>query len=98
MMEAGPSGNVKLIDKSYHGPDRAGFKTYPVVLGLQAGAGIAFKLQSSLRMQLLYTYRQDITNAYDESLYWGGTNEPIRTRSYIFKTSSFSVGLQWPLK
>jgi|GEM_PF-1724514 len=100
MAEVGPTGNVKLIDKSYHGPDRAGFKTYPVVLGLQAGAGIAFKLQSSVHMQLLYTYRQDITHAYDESLYWGGvgSSEPIRTRSYIFKTSSFSVGLQWPLK
>ncbi len=98
LMEGGPSGNIKLIDKTYHGPDRAGFKTYPFVLGLQAGAGIAFKLQSAVRMQLLYTFRQDLTHAYDESLYWGAPNEPIRTRSYTFRTSSFSVGIQWPLQ
>jgi len=97
LLEAGPSGNIKLIDKSYHGPDRAGFKTFPLVLGAQAGGGIIFKLTSSVRMQLMYTYRQDITIAYNESLYWGSPTEPIRTRSYIFKTNSIAVGLQWRL-
>jgi len=95
VLEAGPCGNIKLIDKSYHGADRAGFKTYPIVLGVQAGGGIVFKLSSSVRMQLLYTYKPDITNTYDESLYWG--NPPIRTMSYKLRTHSITVGLQWPL-
>jgi opacity protein-like surface antigen len=95
--DAGPYVNFKIIDKTTHGQDRAGFKTFPVVVGARGSAGVSFVVSPSVKLQLQYTYSADITNTYNETLYWGGTNEPYRTRSYKYMTHSFSLGFQWPL-
>jgi hypothetical protein len=96
-IEAGPVGGFKIVDKTYKAPDRAGYKTMPVVLSGCGGAGLTFGSQYATRLQLHYSYTADFTNAIDETLYWGGTNEPYRTRSYKYKTQSFSIGLLLPL-
>lgn len=96
-LEAGPCTNFKLIDKTHHGIDRYGFKTFPVVLGGQGGAGFLFRSPNGSGTQLMYTYRADITHSYDESLYWGAPNELIRTRGYQFRTHAFTISYIWPL-
>jgi hypothetical protein len=96
-LEAGLSGNLKMIDKSYSGPDRVGFKTNPGTLGFNAGGGLTLVASPTVNFMVRYDYMVDITNAYDETLYWGAPNEVYRTRSYKYKTSNFSIGLQWLL-
>lgn len=95
--EAGPSGNFKLIDKSWSGPDRVSFRTSAIVLGFQAGAGITLVAPSGVRWLFQYSYMRDITKAYTESLYIGTPTNPTQTFEYKFSTQIFSIELQWPL-
>jgi len=97
MLEGGPCTNFKLIDKTHHGIDRYGFKTFPIVLGGQGGGGFLFRRPNGSGVQLMYTYRADITHSYDESLYWGAPNELIRTRGYQFRTHAFTFCYSWLL-
>jgi hypothetical protein len=96
-VEAGPAGSVPIVDNTYKAPDRADYKTLPVVLSACGGAGISFGMQNGARLQLHYSYTVDITNAINESLYWGAPDELIRTRSYKYRVHEFSIGVQWPL-
>ena len=95
-LEAGLSGNFKISGRSYHGPDQAGFKTLPVVLGAQGSGGVIVKLSSLFRLQFLYTYRRDLTDAYRENLYWDA-GEATRTAAFGMRTNSFSAGLMLEL-
>lgn len=96
-VETGPTANFKVNDQTHHGIDRAGFETFSFVLGWQGGAGFTFRNPNGSGWQLLYTFRTDLTYTYNESLYWGGTNEPIRTRAYQLRTHAFTLGYVWAL-
>ena len=97
-IEAGPVGNLAIVDDTYKAPDRVGYKTLPMVLGASGGAGISLGLPGKMRLMIHYTYSADITNAVNETLYWGAPNETYRTRSYKYAVQSFTFGFVWPLR
>jgi hypothetical protein len=97
-IDAGPVGNIAIVDDSYKAPDRVGYKTMLMVLGVSGGAGISFGLPGEMRLMIHYSYSADITNSVNETLYWGAPNEMYRTRSYKYDVQSFSIGFVWPLR
>ena len=97
-IEAGPVGDIAIVDNTYKAPDRVGYKTLPLVLGASGGAGISFGSPGGMRLTIHYSYSADITNAVNETLYWGAPNEMYRTRSYKYDVQSFTIGFQWPLR
>jgi hypothetical protein len=67
-VEGGAYSDFKLIDKTTHGIDRAGFSTSSAVLGLQGGCELIFDLPASSRAFIQYSYKVDMTDAYKETL------------------------------
>jgi hypothetical protein len=96
-LEGGPTGSIAIVNQTYRAPDRVDYKTLPVVLGFRGGASISFGLPKDMRLVMSYSYSVDITNAINETLYWGAPNEIYRTRSYKYQVQAFSLGFQWPL-
>jgi hypothetical protein len=95
-ISAGPSFNFRITDNSYVGPDRVDFKTSLISTSINAGATLSCRLESKTRIVLQYNYAHDISNTYIETLWWSSA-EPNKEFTYKYKTSSFSLGFQWPL-
>ena len=95
MLEAGPVGCLKLVDKTTTGQDREGWQTFAGVADIVAGGGIAL-VAPGVRVALLYHYQRDLTDAYHEILYWGG-NPLIKTNVYRYSSHVVSIGFQWAM-
>jgi hypothetical protein len=95
-LELGLSGDFRLIDHSHAAIDVAGFETNFATLSLQTGCGLTFRMPSGGCLDLHYSYLVNMTEAYKETLYWGG-NPIYRDFSYKYQTQFFSLGLRWPI-
>jgi hypothetical protein len=93
----GPTVNFRLVDRSYVGPDRVDFKSSFVSTSLHAGAALGCALSPRTKIVIQYNYLHDISNTYIETLWWS-PEEPKKEFIYRYKTSSFSLGFQWPLQ
>jgi hypothetical protein len=93
----GTSTNLRVVDKSYTGPDRVGFKTSSLTEAVSAGFRLSFSENSTVGSFLQYNYTHDITNSYIETLYWSSA-EPNRKFYYNYKTQMFSIGFLWKIK